>query len=152
MPLKQRIRTVLSFPPRRWTDMLVIGAIAMRVELALRGGGVDRAARLGHLRLGLTGSSAPRATYTPESLSARDIEKLDTAWRLLRHGPFNGTCLRRAIVGGYLLRRHSPVLRIGVAKSGGTIEAHAWVEVDGVSLDPEGSDRYLVLSEPWRIS
>jgi len=82
------------------------------------------------------------------TLSEREKEQLDTAWRVLRQRPFNGTCLRRAIVGGYFLRAHDPLLRIGVAKDRGRVTAHAWIEVDGVSLDPDGPRKYMALAKP----
>jgi hypothetical protein len=39
-----------------------------------------------------------------------------------------------------MIRRLDPRLRIGVAKDNGTIRAHAWLVVDGVSLDPTARD------------
>ncbi|WP_460578617.1 lasso peptide biosynthesis B2 protein [Humibacter ginsengisoli] len=127
-------------------------AVAARVEAALRRGGVDRAAKIGHLRVGLDGAAAPVALVTDVALSDRELEKLDVAWRVLRQRPFNGTCLRRAIVGGYFLRDRDPVLRVGVTKSSGKVAAHAWVEVDGVGLDPDGSDKYPVLRSPMETA
>ena len=77
---------------------------------------------------------------------------MDSAWRLLRRRPFNPTCLRRALLGGYVLRRHAPVVRIGVAKTDKLVLAHAWVEVDGVSLDPDAIVLYEVLRRPGERS
>lgn len=148
MSLRHRARTVLSYPPRRWADLLVAASLALRVEAALRRGGVASAARIGHVRIGMNGMAAPSALPDSAGLSQRELERLETAWRMLRHRPFNGTCLRRAIVGGYFLRNHDPVLRIGVAKADGVVAAHAWIEVSGVSLDPDGSSRYTVLTTP----
>jgi len=96
----------------------------------------------------MNGSAAPTAPLSSIRLSSREREQLDIAWRVLAHRPFNGTCLRRAIVGGYFLRARQPLLRIGVAKSAGIVTAHAWVEVDGIALDPDASERYAVLSRP----
>jgi Transglutaminase-like superfamily len=47
--------------------------------------------------------------------------------------PFQATCLTRALVLGWLLARQGmPVrLRFGVARSGGELRAHAWLESDG---------------------
>jgi hypothetical protein len=47
-----------------------------------------------------------------------------------------------------VLRRHAPALRIGVAKNDRGVQAHAWVEVDGVSLDPDAATMYEVLHRP----
>lgn len=51
--------------------------------------------------------------------------------RLYRAWPRKSSCLRRALVLGYRIRKANPVLWIGVAKENGAIRAHAWVEVDG---------------------
>lgn len=44
------------------------------------------------------------------------------------------TCLRRALATGFVLRRRSPVLRLGMTADG--VTAHAWVEAGGRSYDP----------------
>lgn len=66
--------------------------------------------------------------------------RLAAARRALRYWPFGDSCLRVALVGGCLVRRLDPVLRIGVAKHEGEIKAHAWLEIGGLSLDPDSSD------------
>lgn len=151
MALRHRIRTVLSYPPRRWVDMLRAAMIAVRAEAAIRRHGVAGAARVGGLQLVMDGAAAPVAIPTHAGLTARELEQLDTAWRILRWGPFNGTCLRRAAVGGYFLRHHHPLLRIGVSKTAGNVAAHAWVEVGGVGLDPDGAAAYRVLLSPRKV-
>lgn len=148
MALRDRVRTVLAYPPRRWTDLVRAVAVALRVESALRRGGIARAALVGRVHVVMDGVAAPTSPLASVDLSPREREKLDTAWRLLRQHPFNGTCLRRAIVGGYFLRERDPILRIGVSKANGIVAAHAWIEIDGVSLDPDGAERYAVLTAP----
>jgi hypothetical protein len=50
-----------------------------------------------------------------------------------------GPCLRSSLVLGHLIRDRDPVLRLGVARVGHRLRAHAWIEVDGVPVnDPEG--------------
>jgi putative nucleotidyltransferase-like protein/transglutaminase superfamily protein len=73
----------------------------------------------------------------------RDIEL--SAWaveRLVRPGRLPGQCLLRSIVLARLLspgRTQSVVIRLGVRRAPkDTIEAHAWVEVDGVPVTPAG--------------
>jgi hypothetical protein len=45
-------------------------------------------------------------------------------------------CLPRALVAQLLLRRRGldPVLRFGVRKDAGRLDAHAWLELDGAPL------------------
>jgi hypothetical protein len=51
-------------------------------------------------------------------------------------------CLRRSLVMGHVLRRHDPVLRIGVRRTDGGFAAHAWVEVAGEAVEA-GAEEYL---------
>jgi hypothetical protein len=54
-----------------------------------------------------------------------------------RQGLIKGNCLSQSLVLWHLLRRAgtSPDLRIGVRRSAGRMEAHAWVEFQGVILN-----------------
>ena len=51
---------------------------------------------------------------------------------------FPGTCLTQSMALLWLLRRagHDGRLRIGVKTAGGRLLAHAWVELDGETIDP----------------
>ena len=64
------------------------------------------------------------------------------------------SCLSRALtLQGLLARYHRTAdLRIGVAKPrAGSVEAHAWIELDGqVLLGGSQIDRYAPLPEPMR--
>lgn len=134
-------------PPRRWGDILTAVVIAIRVERLVRFAGLEKAAKSAGVTLALDGTAAPVGAAGELSCSARELEKLDTAWRVLRVRPFNATCLRRALVGGYFLRHRHPALRVGVRKENGAVSAHAWIEVDGIGLDPDGG-AYAVLRTP----
>ena len=79
----------------------------------------------------------PTALHSPLSMNER--RRLRIAWRVLAIGPFDGSCLRRALVGAWMLRSRDHAVRIGVRKTPDGIRAHAWLEIDGVSLDPDGS-------------
>lgn len=57
------------------------------------------------------------------------------AERVLRHWPAPPTCLRRSLVTAVVLREHRPVLRLGWRLLPSPAVAHAWLEVDGRSLD-----------------
>lgn len=60
-----------------------------------------------------------------------------------RHGFFNATCLPRAMILWWSLRRQGIAsdLRIGIRKEVGEVQAHAWVEYGGVPLDDEQNIR-----------
>jgi hypothetical protein len=74
----------------------------------------------------------------PPPVTEVDISALPTAeqrsysaveW-VLDRWPFRGTCLRRSLATGFFLRRHHPILRLGLIDDGRT--AHAWVEAGGM--------------------
>jgi hypothetical protein len=48
--------------------------------------------------------------------------------------PLGGSCLRRCLVLGRLLRSLEPVLRIGVRRHGELV-LHSWLEIGGRTLD-----------------
>jgi hypothetical protein len=58
-----------------------------------------------------------------------------------RRGPVRATCLRQALVlHGWLRRRGlNPEIVIGVRRDGvAALDAHAWVELEGESIDAAG--------------
>ncbi|MCH7553228.1 MAG: lasso peptide biosynthesis B2 protein [Chloroflexi bacterium] len=57
-----------------------------------------------------------------------------------RHPYLWARCLQQSLAVCMWLRtnRQSPVLRIGVRRNGGAMEAHAWVEVGGTVLGQDG--------------
>ena len=67
--------------------------------------------------------------------SARSIARL--AAIAGRRGAVSATCLRQSLLVYWILRRRglSPELKIGVRKHEGVVDAHAWVELAGQSLD-----------------
>lgn len=80
-------------------------------------------------------TSSSGASGDPREASAPSTELL--AARVdhanLHLAPIAVTCLSRSLALWALLRRHGfdPQLEIGVRKTTGRFEAHAWVEVDG---------------------
>lgn len=90
-------------------------------------------------RPGFTATAARFAQWSSGTVRSHDKEHADqlveavalVAGRTLR-GP---KCLTRSMVAWFLLRRRGfdAVLRLGVPlETGGTFEAHAWVELDGL--------------------
>ena len=69
----------------------------------------------------------------------RCAQRVADAWPL-SHGP----CLRRALVGGHLLRRFGTRVRLGTYDDGGSLAAHAWLEIDGRPLENVSNYRHFV--------
>lgn len=129
--------TVLALGPRRWALLARVATTALVVEPAVRLLPLRTAARLAGARLELDQAVAERDAWA--ELAPADRERCALALRLLGRRPFRATCLRRSLVLASLLRRHHPALRVGVAKTGGAVAAHAWLEIAGATLDPEAA-------------
>jgi hypothetical protein len=69
---------------------------------------------------------------------AQEVQKTSRMVRAaLRYLPARFTCLEESLVLWYFLRKQgiSAQLRIGVRKSDGQFEAHAWVEHEGLAFN-----------------
>lgn len=117
-------------------------AMAVMVETGLRTMTLPRLTTLLRVRLSTDqeppSNDGPVDPKTfPRVRSSRYGRAID---RVLRRWPFGDTCLRRALLLGFFLRRHDPSLVIGVRRDdAGRIAAHAWVVVAGVTLDPSAA-------------
>lgn len=82
--------------------------------------------------------ASPPGPLAPEddlALTPQELAAIQDARRVLGTRPFNGTCLRRSLLVGNALRSRAPRLVLGVAKRDGTVTAHAWIEVQGWTID-----------------
>ena len=131
---------------REVPDLLRSTLAAARMEVALRRDPLDVVARRMGARL-YTRTSGPEPGSDGPAPTFSDAERarVATARRVTRHWPFGDTCLRRSLMTAHQLRDRSPELYVGVAKTDGVVTAHAWVVVDGVSLDPSGAARFTTL-------
>lgn len=114
-------------------------ALAVVVEVGLRTMRLPRLARLLGVPLE-TGTELEREITEPVIVPRWARRRLSATRRALKYWPFGDSCLRVALVGGCLVRRLDPALRIGVAKQDGEVKAHAWIEIGGLSIDPGSAD------------
>lgn len=145
MSFTARIRTVAGLGPRGWSRVLTTSVVAWRIERSLAREPLDRTTERFGVRLSF---DAPARVTGDISFDEREAADIRIALRVISHRPFNGTCLRRALVMGDILRSRDPLLRVGVAKEGGRVQAHAWIEIDGVALDPMADREYVALVAP----
>jgi hypothetical protein len=120
-------------------QLALVAIVALAVETGLRFSTLPRLTRLLGIRLAHDSESVPQQdSELPPCLPAAWIRRRAvTVNRLLRHWPFEDTCLRRALVLGHRIRRLDPTLVIGVKHDdSGALTAHAWLAVAGVALDP----------------
>ncbi len=126
--------------------LLEAAAVVTAVEVGLRVLRLPTLARLCGLVLD-PGGLAPGAEARPGPLALppRTLRRVRAGLAVLARGPFPDTCLRRALVLGWVLRARRPRLLVGVRREDGRLLAHAWVVVDGVDLDPMSSRAYTPL-------
>lgn len=97
--------------------------------------------------IGFQRARAWLARWVPASALMRTVDATSLAYArrmadLARavggRSPWRTTCLRQALAVWLLLRRRQlpAEVRIGVIAGQAPFQAHAWVELDGVALDP----------------
>jgi hypothetical protein len=134
--LARRAPRVLRLPPREILTTLHVVAILVVVELLIRWVQLPRLSRLLGVRVELAAArpgveQLPLNELPPHARrQLRCTRKVADAWPFSR-----GPCLRRALVGGHLLRDLDPAVRLGVAGAGDTLLAHAWLEIDDRPLE-----------------
>lgn len=90
--------------------------------------------------------TAPALLHAAEAMGASSSSKANPKGaacyaRLLnaaaRHFPVRTNCLENALALYWLMRRHRipAALRMGARKVDGRLEAHAWLEAEGIILD-----------------
>ena len=132
----------LRLGPRDWLDTFVALLAAVVTEIGLR---VTTLPRLAHAVGSPLDTGPPTPPLPGSRLRDRDRRRLAAARRVSRHWPFGDSCLRVSLVSGFMVRDLHPVLRVGVAKLDGEVKAHAWLEIDGRSLDVASASQYLTL-------
>lgn len=144
------VRGVLRhWRPRDYLALVRAVALLTRIELGLRRSTLPALTE----RLGVSmasSSAAPAHEPFTDRLCGPERRAARAVRRVLRHWRWGDTCLRRALALGHVLRHRRPLLRIGVAKRDGVVTAHAWLEIDGRTLDPEGPATYRSLVTPSR--
>jgi hypothetical protein len=133
----------LAHVARQWAGLsgsaklavMKITALVVAVELALRRFPIDAIAR--HLGAPLadaeeiTGACGEELDLT--ALSHQELNLLGAADWTLARWVFDATCLRRALLYGWVLRHRMPELRIGLMADDEVL-AHAWLVVNGCTL------------------
>lgn len=116
----------------RWAVVRVVALLCL-VELGFRLLDIRRLASiLGTPLAGDDGrGGAPLPEGSGEGFAGGERRLLTAVDWVARRWLFPGTCLRRALLTGHVLRRRRPALRLGLMPDG--VTAHAWVEVEGMA-------------------
>ena len=136
-----RLRSWMRLSLSEKIELLGLIPLALSAEVAVRTVGLSAITR----RLGISlDADAPDRIPDPtlaRGLSSDTIDSRAAAVdRLYRAWPRRDSCLRRALVLGFYIRSAHPTLRIGVAKEGDGVRAHAWIEVDGRVVGEQTGD------------
>ena len=133
-PLARKLRTARGFSPEtlrtfRVSLLWIPMAGALIHALGFR--------RLEHL---VSRCLVP-AQHGPASLPpGKAKEAVETGFRIaLKYTPYKGTCLSRSVLLRALLRAQSldSTLYVGVRKDLESLQAHAWVDAEGVGCGPD---------------
>ncbi len=135
---------------RDWPAVFVTVATGLGVEIGLRTMKLPRLARLVGAPLADTDTDAGSGSGSESEseqlvLPPEAVRRLQICVRILRRWPFDEKCLRLSLVCGHRIRSLRPRLVVGVALVEDQVRAHAWLTVDGVSLDPSGAADFAVL-------
>jgi len=120
----------------RWSTFKVTVVVAV-IEVGLPLVSIPRLARWMQVPLATDGTSPPSAG--PDDLSGLSDAERRAHWAVrwvLARWLCDGTCLRRALVLGFFLRRHKPVLRLGMVDDSDVV-AHAWIECGARAFDAQ---------------
>ena len=97
---------------------------------------------LGYYRLrGLMEGSSPLPVTSEPASESEGMQRGGEIARIVEiaagHGVYKATCLRRSLLVWWFLRREGiqSQIRFGVRMTGQRLEAHAWVECNGIVLN-----------------
>lgn len=130
---KQRLARLLRLPTRRWVGMGLVAFRALLLEWSLRHEPLTRTAR--RMKVSSASTPVPVSAKAELRLDARELELIDDVRQVISRRPFNGSCLRQALLVGRALEHRKPCLQVGVAKDERGVRAHAWLVVGGVVID-----------------
>lgn len=148
---RARLRKLARARPKDFFEAAAVLRAASRVEWGLRRRTLPATAGALGVALFAGGLPSDRTPAPPERLALPPWawRRARIAFIIMRRWPFGDTCLRRALVMGNRLARLAPELVIGVRPAATTrgVDAHAWLRIGGVDLDPLASE-YLAFGAP----
>lgn len=129
--LRRLARTAAGLGPIDVALTVLAVVAATVVEVAIRVVPLRRLTRVLGIPLQRTGMGD--VADEAASLTLAEKRRGRAVDRVMRRWPFGeGSCLRRSVLHAVMLRRHHPVLWLGVRADDAKILAHAWVELPGI--------------------
>lgn len=133
----RRLHKFLRLAPDERAALVEAWSLYLVAELALRLGFLARLVSFSRM--------APRRRWDGSVSRAPSIPRLSWVVEVAgRYAPLRATCLKSALVLSWLLRKRgvATILRIGVARRAGILDAHAWLEHEGQVIHGFTEDRY----------
>ncbi len=131
-----RIPRLRRVPPREIPTTLRVAVLIVIVEVLVRTVPLPRLSRLLGVPLDLRPHVGSVEPLPLASLPDRARRRLRCTRRVADVWPFShGPCLRRALIGGHLVRELQPSVRLGITATGDELLAHAWLEIGGRPLE-----------------
>lgn len=133
------VRQWARLPARSKFVVAETTVLIVAIELALRVFPIDTVARRAGAPLadGRGVDDPGLAEIDVSKFADRTMLRLAAADWTLERWVFDATCLRKALLYGWVLRSHGPELHIGLVRTGDAL-AHAWLVVDGSTLGALG--------------
>lgn len=136
--MAKRLRSWLALPAAERVAVLVMVMALPMIALLLRTVGFSRT-------FNLVGAISDRIPRTAESRARLSPEALARLARVAgRHGPVDANCLKQSLLlyGWLRARNLTPRLQFGVRKVADSIDAHAWIELEGRALGEPSQLRF----------
>ncbi len=129
-----------ALEPGEKLELLGILVLASAAEVAVKLVRLPRLTSLLGIDLAGKGERNGEPGATPRMSPDVVERKARMVDRVYRHWPRKRSCLRRALVLGYRVRKARPTLLIGVAREGPDVRAHAWIEIAGEVVGDQSGD------------
>jgi len=143
----RRLRVVRGGVPRLGAELLTTvyaACVLAVVEATIRWVPLPRLSRMLGCPLELSPRTRRPVIASSHDLGRRARRELRCTQRVADAWPLSsGPCLRRALVGGCLLRRLGTRIRLGTYLDGEALVAHAWLEIGGRPLEDAVNYRHF---------
>ena len=131
----RKVRSLRALPAEFQLAVVRAFPIALAVEIGLRLLSLPALARLLGVRLGTRRTDQASEVRGSAEMDEAESQSARAVELIFRNWPLGGSCLRKSLVLARVLRKRNPLIRIGVARGEEGLTAHAWVEVEGASID-----------------
>lgn len=140
MRVAQTAARALRLGPRELITTAYAGALVVIVEIMVRRMKLTSISSIIGVRLDLSPRDQHLQPVQLERLPESTRRRLRCAARVADRWPLSqGPCLRRSLVGAWMIRSRHPTLCLGLDELDGAVIGHAWLELDGRPIEDVSS-------------